>query len=129
MSTINHPSEHSTHSAGVPPEAHQRANFPHLEAIPQVIAQRIADKERLMFLPRFLEQHACRFETLVYLWMHRLVKNYEGGYWEFYTLSNGGFYMTISEQVVFEVIGNGNGFHGAMSSEASLHCGSNICSA
>ena len=35
-----------------------------------------------------------RIEPVVYTITERLSKDYYGGYWEFYTLSNGGFYMS-----------------------------------
>ena len=35
-------------------------------------------------------------EPFVYSVTERMASNYDGGYWEFYTLSNGGFYMSPS---------------------------------
>jgi len=32
-------------------------------------------------------------ENLVYLWMKKLCDEYNGGYWTYYKLSNGGYYM------------------------------------
>ena len=34
-----------------------------------------------------------RIEPVVYTITERLTRDYSGGYWEFYTLSNSGFYM------------------------------------
>ena len=44
----------------------------------------------------------------------RLSEDYGGGYWEFYTLGNGGFYMAIDSEGQFQVI-SPNGWEGFMS--------------
>jgi hypothetical protein len=59
----------------------------------RVTASRVAENKRAGFLPRFLGRHLMQGEGLVYGWMSRLCEDYQGGYWEFYTLSNEGFYM------------------------------------
>ena len=46
----------------------------------------------------------------------RLAKDYLGGYWQFYALSNGGFYMA-SDAHAFEVICE-NGYVGRLSGQA-----------
>jgi hypothetical protein len=43
-----------------------------------------------------------KFEGTVYLWMRRLSTDYTGGYWNFYELSNGGFYMALSGEKRFQ---------------------------
>ena len=43
--------------------------------------------------------------------------DYDGGYWEFYTLSNGGFYMSPSSDSTFHVSCE-NGFEGDLSADA-----------
>ena len=42
-------------------------------------------------------------EPTIYAFSERLSKDYKGGYWEFYTLSNGGFYMAPSCDHTFYV--------------------------
>ena len=44
-----------------------------------------------------------QLEPVVYGITDRMVENYNGGYWDFYTLSNGGFYMAPSEDREFHV--------------------------
>lgn len=74
---------------------------------------------RLTFLPSsFGPRLMMRGEALVYAWLQRLCKRYSGGYWHFYTLSNGGFYMApaLSQRLHLEV--DGNGFSGEMTADA-----------
>ncbi|HHR5849410.1 TPA: antirestriction protein [Providencia alcalifaciens] len=48
---------------------------------------------RLTFLPSKLGRYCIAFENAIYHWMTRNAVAYNGGYWHFYTLSNGGFYL------------------------------------
>jgi hypothetical protein len=56
-------------------------------------------------------------EPLVYAMADRLSKDYKGGYWEFYALSNGGFYMAPSAGARFHVTCE-NGFEGDLTADA-----------
>ena len=58
-----------------------------------------------------------RLEPTVFTVAERLSTDYRGGYWEFYTLSNGGFYMAPHGDTLHEVRCD-NGFVGSMSSDA-----------
>lgn len=58
-----------------------------------------------------------RLEPFIYALTDKLVSNYNGGYWQFYTLSNGGFYMAPEFYIPFEVACE-NGFKGNMSANA-----------
>jgi Antirestriction protein len=53
----------------------------------------------------------------VYTFTERLAEDYTGGYWEFYQLSNGGFYMTPADDRHFHVTGE-NHFEGDLSADA-----------
>lgn len=48
---------------------------------------------RLKFLPSKLGRYCIAFENAIYSWMTRNAVAYNGGYWDFYKLSNGGFYL------------------------------------
>lgn len=48
---------------------------------------------RLKFLPSKLGRYCIAFENAIYNWMTRNAVVYNGGYWDFYTLSNNGFYL------------------------------------
>lgn len=54
----------------------------------------VAESERLNFLPKYFSiPLMIRGEKLVYKWFRNLSKDYKGGYWNFYEISNGGFYI------------------------------------
>lgn len=56
-------------------------------------------------------------EPFVYFMADTICKEYNGGYWEFYSLSNGGFYMAPSSDASFHVSCE-NGFEGDLSARA-----------
>jgi hypothetical protein len=58
-----------------------------------------------------------RVEPYVFGIARSLSADYAGGYWEFYSLSNGGFYMAPAADEVFHVR-CGNGHEGTMSGDA-----------
>ena len=57
-----------------------------------------------------------RLEPAVFSMAGSLAEAYQGGYWEFYTLSNGGFYMCPAADTPFHVSCE-NGFEGELSAE------------
>lgn len=67
------------------------------------------------FGPRLM----MRGEALVYAWLRRLCERYNGAYWHYYTLSDGGFYLApdLAERLEIEV--DGNGFRGELSADAA----------
>ena len=80
----------------------------------------VADKTRLQFLPRhFGSRFLVRGEALVYAWLRRLCADYDGGFWRYYDLTNGGFYMApdLPRTLCLEV--DGNGFSGDLSADAA----------
>ena len=58
-----------------------------------------------------------RLEPTVFAMAERLSADYRGGYWLFYALSNGGFYMAPDSQANFAVRCE-NGFEGQLSADA-----------
>ena len=58
-----------------------------------------------------------QLEPVVYGITDRMADEYAGGYWHFYTLSNGGFYMAPAEDRVFHVKCR-NMYEGDLSSDA-----------
>ena len=58
-----------------------------------------------------------RLEPVIYGITDRMAEDYNGGYWDFYTLSNGGFYMAPSSEDVFHVTCD-NMFEGDLSADA-----------
>ncbi len=57
------------------------------------------------------------FEPTVYNITDGIADDYHGGYWEFYELSNDGFYMAPHSDITFNVCCE-NGFEGVLSADA-----------
>lgn len=83
-----------------------------------IAAARVPDHERMDTLPRHFGRHLVAVENAVYAWLRELSNEYSGGYWHFYELSNGGFYMAPEcESLAIRVAGNG--YDGVMSADAA----------
>jgi hypothetical protein len=83
-------------------------------------AARIVEGDRLRALTRhFRVQSMLRVESAVYAAMRDLAPEYQGGYWHYYELSNGGFYMAPDASAPFEVSVGGNGFRGSLSPDVA----------
>ena len=85
-----------------------------------VTASLVAEAQRLDFLPAYFGPRLMmRGEALVYAWLRRLCERYNGAYWHYYTLSDGGFYMApdLADRLAIE--GDGNGFRGELSADAA----------
>ena len=77
------------------------------------------DDKRLDFLPTYVGSLSVTYESLVYGYMDSLAEDYHGGYWEFYTLSNDGFYMALNTEKTFRMIQPSNYFNDTMSADAA----------
>ena len=58
-----------------------------------------------------------KLEPVIYGVTEQMAKDYDGGYWDFHTLSNGGFYMAPSGDDIFHVTCD-NMFEGDLSADA-----------
>ena len=58
-----------------------------------------------------------KLEPAIYKFAEYLSSEYNGGYWHFYTLSNGGFYMAPDDGQPFHVSSE-NGWEGQLSADA-----------
>ena len=58
-----------------------------------------------------------KLEPLIFNLTDHIAENYSGSYWDFYTLSNGGFYMSPCSDELFNVSCE-NGFEGQLSADA-----------
>jgi hypothetical protein len=75
---------------------------------------------RMKFLPRvFGARYMLVGEAGVYDWMSRLCREYDGGFWDYVDLSNGGFYMRLVIDKPLAIRVDGNGFDAAMSPDAA----------
>ena len=78
----------------------------------------VPDAERLAITAAlFGIDFPMRLEPAVFDMAGRLAPEYNGGYWQFYALSNGGFYMAPQSDTVFAVSCE-NGYQGQLSADA-----------
>ena len=86
----------------------------------KIIKNEVAIDDRINFLPEFFGMQFMLYgEKLVYLWMKKLCDEYNGGYWTFYKLSNGGYYMAPASYNMMKIKCWLNYFDGELSSDAA----------
>lgn len=56
----------------------------------------VPDEKRNGFTPKYFGSYFVMGESLIFTWMQKMVSEYRGGYWNFFELSNGGFYMAYN---------------------------------
>src|SRR5699024_4959691 len=76
-------------------------NTEHTDLKEVITSTLVSDEERLNFLPRVMGKYYLKGESLVYAWMRKLCYSYDGGFWDFYELSNGGFFLAPSTDEQF----------------------------
>ena len=81
-----------------------------LTPVPEVERMDTADRHFGIRFPLQVEPTIYQFAT-------QLAASYNGGYWHFYTLSNGGFFMAPDSTEEFAVTAD-NGYEGMLSAEA-----------
>ena len=79
----------------------------------------VPENKRIGFLASQLGRMHYKFEMLTYHVMSRYCEGYPGGYWNFYTLSNGGFFMALDSDRAFRVVNEMNFCDETMSAEAA----------
>ena len=80
--------------------------------------QIVPENHRLAITRKIFGGHfPMSLEPFIYNLTDNMAKEYHGGYWNFYTLSNGGFYMVPTSNSTFHVICD-NLFEGDLSADA-----------
>lgn len=79
----------------------------------------IPDAERLSALPKYFKSHMMEVEGSIYHLMSRFCQEYDGGYWNFYRLNNGGFYMACDDNLSFKITVPSNYFEKTVSADAA----------
>jgi hypothetical protein len=83
-----------------------------------ITASEVSEGNRLEMLPKHFGNRALKVESYIFRYLRELAPAYQGGYWHFHELSNGGFYMApAGDPLRLEVLGNG--FEGTLSAEAA----------
>ena len=86
---------------------------------PRIEAVQLPPQARMGALPRHFGPLSITVENAVYDVMGRLCAQYHGDYWEFYELSNGGFYMAPVGAAQYRMVCVGNGYEGVLSADAA----------
>ena len=82
-----------------------------------ITRQQVSDKLRIMHTANlFGIRFPLNIEPSVYSIASNIASEYNGAYWEFYALSNGGFYMAPCSDQSYQVICE-NGFEGKLSTD------------
>lgn len=76
-------------------------------------------KRRMYFYPTFIRKQAMQFEGMVFRYMEEYCTLYSGGYWNFYALSNGGFYIGLKQSGQIQVENPHNYYKGEISIDAA----------
>jgi hypothetical protein len=84
-----------------------------------IAAVRVDEHRRTEILPHYLGRQMFLGEVMVYATLDSMCSEYDGGYWEFYELSNGGFYMAPAKDEPLRLMVSGNGFDGTVSADAA----------
>ena len=80
--------------------------------------QKVADKHRIKHTANIFGIYfPLNFEPTVYNITRDIAHEYNGDYWEFYGLSNGGFYMAPHSDAIYQVECE-NGFEGKLTADA-----------
>ena len=83
-----------------------------------VTRELVPESRRMLITGKYFGLHfPLQFEPMVFGITERMAREYKGGYWDFYTLSNGGFYMAPSGDHIFHVTSD-NFFEGDLSADA-----------
>lgn len=83
-----------------------------------ITCQQVADTLRIKHTAGLFGIHfPLNIEPAIYSVARNIASEYIGGFWEFYALSNGGFYMAPSTATKFNVVCE-NGYDGALSADA-----------
>lgn len=87
--------------------------------IEKIIATEVDEKQRLEMLPKYFGRIMMQVEAHIFGFMGRLCDGYNGGYWSFYELSNGGFYMSPAIEGKLSLVWPDNYFEGELSADAA----------
>lgn len=83
-----------------------------------IICTTVPESERLTFIEKlFGLRYVTLLEPTVFNMAGMLAADYSGGYWEFFSLSNGGMYAAPRGDTIYDVFCQ-NGFEGKLSANA-----------
>ena len=78
----------------------------------------VPEAHRMAFVDKlFGISYVLKLEPTVFRFAEQLATNYDYGYWQFFSLSNGGFYMAPRSNTTFNMVCD-NGYEGKLSADA-----------
>lgn len=84
----------------------------------QVTREIVSEDQRMAVVEKLFGIHfPLKLEPVIYVVTERMAEDCSGGYWNFFTLSNGGFYMAPSDERIFHVTCD-NMFEGDLSADS-----------
>ncbi len=84
----------------------------------EIRSELVVEEQRPHFLPHYFGTRYLHGEGYVYDLAHRLCSTSNGGHWQFFRLSNGGFYLVPEIAAPVSVRWNLNSYEGTMGVEA-----------
>lgn len=85
-----------------------------------IFATKVPVRERMGCFPGFFGDRFIDTENTVYSFAENIVVGYRGEFWDFYRLSNGGFFIAPTKALLYELLVSfGNGYRGEMSARAT----------
>lgn len=80
----------------------------------------VKDEDRLSFLPRYLGKSYLEGERIIYSFARKFCVGYVGGFWDFYEVSNGAFFLSLAgkEDASYAFSVDSNFFEGKLSGQA-----------
>lgn len=80
----------------------------------------VSVEDRLKMLPKYFGNsfYGASFDHRIFAMMGKLTSDYKGGFWKFYELKNGGFYMSLDSDSSYE-LADANGGTSSMSADAA----------
>ncbi len=89
-------------------------------AVAPITSTIVDDEQRMAFLPTYFGVNLMiRGEGLVYNYLRSFCEAYTGGLWNYFELSNGGFYMAPASTERFKIEVCSNFYSGEMSADAA----------
>ncbi|MFO9250761.1 antirestriction protein [Legionella pneumophila serogroup 8] len=79
----------------------------------------VNDNQRLFFLSKYFGNKMMIAENGIFNALGKLCSGYTGGFWNYYELSNGGFYMAPCLDEKLELFVESNGYKGVLSADAA----------
>jgi len=105
--------------AGNPLAQSQQVNSMEYIHESRILVTRVPEEARIEFLPRHFGRQMLIVERAVYAHLENLCADYNGGYWHYFDLSNGGCFMAPSEARGYSMRVEGNGFSGKLDAECA----------